>query len=67
MHIVDGSMGTSSLDYQPLLRNVSPCSFPPNPPLLERSEDRTRESLEDEGSGDFQTIRNFGEDWAIIL
>ena len=27
MHIVDGSIGTTSLDYQPLLRNMSPRSF----------------------------------------
>ena len=68
LHIVDGSIGTASLDYQPLLRNMSPRSFAS--PLLERSEDTRKprkSSLEDEGSRDFQTMRNFNEDWVIIL
>ena len=75
MHIVDGSIGTTSLDYQPLLRNMNPRSFafplPRTPSSREEWRPDTRKprksSLEDEGSGDFQTMRNFNEDWVIIL
>ena len=47
LHIVDGSIGTASLDYQPLLRNMSPRSFafpPPLKPPFSRGV-KTRESL----------------------
>ena len=72
LHIVDGSIGTASLDYQPLLRNMSSRSFasplPQTPPSREEDKRKPRKSsLEDEGSRDFQTVRNFNEDWVIIL
>ena len=54
------------------IKECEPVLLPPETPSSReewRPDTRKprKSSLEDEGSGDFQTIRNFGEDWAIIL
>ena len=65
LHIVDGSIGTASLDYQPLLRNMSPRSFasplPRSPPSREewRHEKASQIELRRRGEQGFSNDEKF--------
>ena len=62
LHIVDGSIGTASLDYQPLLRNMSPRSFasplPRTPPSREEWRHEKASQIEPRGRRGEQGFSN---------